>query len=32
MKTRELPGGAGPATVNQAIQAAKERLRIWGNE
>jgi argininosuccinate lyase len=32
MKTRELPGGAGPATVDQAIQTAKERLRIWGNE
>jgi argininosuccinate lyase len=29
MKTRELPGGAGPAAVAQALDEAEARLRIW---
>jgi argininosuccinate lyase len=29
MKTRELPGGAGPAAVAQALEDAEARLRLW---
>jgi len=29
MKTRELPGGAGPSTVAQALDDAEARLRNW---
>ena len=29
MKTRELPGGAGPATVAKALDDAEARLRNW---
>lgn len=29
MKTRELPGGAGPAAVEQALDDAETRLRLW---
>ena len=29
MKTRELPGGAGPAAVAKALRDAEERLRNW---
>ena len=29
MKTRELPGGAGPATVAKALDEAEARLRNW---
>jgi argininosuccinate lyase len=29
MKTRELPGGAGPAAVAQALDDAEARLRHW---
>jgi argininosuccinate lyase len=29
MKTRELPGGAGPAAVAQALDEAEARLRTW---
>ena len=29
MKTREIPGGTGPAAVAQAIEAAEARLRLW---
>jgi argininosuccinate lyase len=29
MKTRELPGGAGPAAVAQALEDAEARLRNW---
>src|SRR5580704_1783333 len=29
MKTRELPGGAGPAAVAQALEEAGARLRNW---
>jgi argininosuccinate lyase len=29
MKTRELPGGAGPAAVAQALEDAEARLRRW---
>src|SRR5579863_6254381 len=29
MKTRELPGGAGPAAVAQALDQAEARLRKW---
>jgi argininosuccinate lyase len=29
MKTRELPGGAGPAAVAKALDEAEARLRIW---
>ncbi len=31
MKTRELPGGAGPATVAKALDDAEARLRSWRN-
>jgi argininosuccinate lyase len=29
MKTRELPGGTGPAAVSQALDQAEARLRDW---
>jgi argininosuccinate lyase len=29
MKTRELPGGAGPSAVAQALEDAQARLRHW---
>ncbi len=29
MKTRELPGGAGPAAVAKALDEAEARLRTW---
>jgi len=29
MKTRELPGGAGPAAVAKALEDAEARLRSW---
>jgi argininosuccinate lyase len=29
MKSRELPGGAGPAAVGQALEEAEARLRNW---
>jgi argininosuccinate lyase len=29
MKTRELPGGAGPAAVARALDDAEARLRHW---
>jgi argininosuccinate lyase len=29
MNTRELPGGAGPAAVAQALDEAEARLRVW---
>jgi argininosuccinate lyase len=29
MKTRELPGGTGPATVARALSEAEERLQQW---
>jgi len=29
MKTRELPGGAGPSTVAKALDEADARLRNW---
>jgi argininosuccinate lyase len=29
MKTRELPGGAGPAAVSKALDEAEARLRFW---
>jgi argininosuccinate lyase len=29
MKTRELPGGAGPSAVAHALEEAKARLRHW---
>jgi argininosuccinate lyase len=29
MKTRELPGGAGPAAVAKALEDAEARLRNW---
>ncbi len=29
MKTRELPGGTGPAAVAQALDEAEARLREW---
>ena len=29
MKTRELPGGAGPAAVAKALDEAEARLRYW---
>jgi len=29
MKTRELPGGAGPATVARALDDAEARIRNW---
>jgi argininosuccinate lyase len=29
MKTRELPGGAGPAAVARALDEAEARLRFW---
>ncbi|HEX5226140.1 MAG TPA: argininosuccinate lyase [Bryobacteraceae bacterium] len=29
MKTRELPGGAGPAAVAAALDAAEAKLRAW---
>jgi len=29
MKTREIPGGAGPATVAKALDDAESRLRNW---
>jgi argininosuccinate lyase len=29
MKTRELPGGAGPAAVAKALDEAEARLRAW---
>jgi argininosuccinate lyase len=29
MKTRELPGGSGPAAVAKALDQAEERLRDW---
>jgi argininosuccinate lyase len=32
MKTRELPGGAGPAAVAQALKDAEAQLRHWRHE
>jgi hypothetical protein len=29
MKTRELPGGAGPGAVARALDDAEARLRHW---
>jgi argininosuccinate lyase len=29
MKTRELPGGAGPAAVAKALDESEARLRVW---
>ena len=29
MKTREVPGGTGPAAVAQALEEAEARLRLW---
>ena len=29
MKTRELPGGTGPAAVAKALEDAEARLRSW---
>jgi argininosuccinate lyase len=29
MKTREIPGGTGPAAVAQALEEAEARLRLW---
>jgi argininosuccinate lyase len=32
MKTRELPGGAGPAAVAKALDDADARLRLWKHQ
>jgi argininosuccinate lyase len=32
MKTRELPGGAGPAAVTKALEDAEARLHKWRHE
>jgi argininosuccinate lyase len=32
MKTRELPGGAGPAAVTKALEDAEARLHNWRHE
>jgi argininosuccinate lyase len=32
MKTRELPGGAGPAAVAKALDEAEARLRAWNKK
>jgi argininosuccinate lyase len=29
MKTREVPGGTGPAAVTRALEEAEARLRLW---
>jgi argininosuccinate lyase len=29
MKTREIPGGSGPATVAKALDEAEARIRQW---
>jgi hypothetical protein len=29
MKTREIPGGAGPGAVAHALDEAEARLRSW---